>query len=154
MANIEQKVETLLKPKIEELGYRLYDVEYAKEGKNYFLRVFIDKKDGIDIDDCEKVNDGIMDLLDEADYIKEQYFLEVSSPGIERVLRKDEHLQESIGLEVEIKLFKPEDKIRQLEGILDGFNDDEIILLIDGEKRIVPRKNISLIKTKYNWDNE
>ena len=143
MANIEQKVETLLKPKVEELGYRLYDVEYAKEGKNYFLRVFIDK-----------VNDGIMDLLDEADYIKEQYFLEVSSPGIERVLRKDEHLQESIGLEVGIKLFKPEDKIRQLEGILDGFNDDEIILLINGEKRSVPRKNISLIKTKYNWDNE
>ena len=154
MANIEEKVETLVKPIIEDLGYELYDVEYAKEGKNYLLRVFIDKKDGIDIDDCEKVNDGIMDLLDEADYIKEQYFLEVSSPGIERVLRKDEHLQESIGLEVGIKLFKPEDKIKQLEGILDGFNDDEIILLINGEKRIVPRKNISLIKTKYNWDNE
>ena len=112
MANIEQKVETLLKPKVEELGYRLYDVEYAKEGKNYFLRVFIDKKDGIDIDDCEKVNDGIMDLLDEADYIKEPYFLEVSSPGVERILRKEKHLEfeikkickEVLKTKVEVKL--------------------------------------------------
>ncbi len=80
MANIEEKVESLLQSKIEKLGYELYDVEYAKEGKNYFLRIYIDKEDGVDLNDCEKVNDGIMDLLDEADYIKEQYFLEVSSP--------------------------------------------------------------------------
>ena len=79
MANIEEKVEKLLKPVIEENGYELYDVEYAKEGKNYFLRIFIDKPDGIDLKDCEKVNDLISDLLDKADYIKEQYFLEVSS---------------------------------------------------------------------------
>lgn len=80
MASIEEKVTSLLQDKISELGYELYDVEYAKEGKNYFLRIFIDKENGIDLEDCEKVNNGIMDLLDEADYIKEQYFLEVSSP--------------------------------------------------------------------------
>lgn len=80
MANIEEKVETLVKPIIEDLGYELYDVEYAKEGKNYFLRIFIDKKEGIDLNDCEKVNDAINNKLDEKDYIKEQYFLEVSSP--------------------------------------------------------------------------
>ena len=80
MANIEEKVTNLLQDRILELGYELYDVEYAKEGKNYFLRIFIDKEDGIDLNDCEKVNNGIMELLDEADYIKEQYFLEVSSP--------------------------------------------------------------------------
>ena len=68
-----------------------------KNGKNYFLRIFIDKDTGIDLNDCEKVNDGINDLLDKADYIKEQYFLEVSSPGIERVLRKDEHLEKNNG---------------------------------------------------------
>ena len=78
LANIEEKVEELVKPKVEELGYELYDVQYAKEGKDYFLRIFIDKEDGIDLNDCEKVNDGINDLLDKADYIKEQYFLEVS----------------------------------------------------------------------------
>ena len=91
MANIEEKVEQLVKDKIEAIGYELYDVEYAKEGKNYFLRIFIDKPDGIDLNDCEKVNDAINDMLDTADYIKEQYFLEVSSPGIERVLRKEQH---------------------------------------------------------------
>lgn len=80
MANIEEKVTNLLQDRILELGYELYDVEYAKEGKNYFLRIFIDKEGGIDLNDCEKVNNGIMELLDEADYIKEQYFLEVSSP--------------------------------------------------------------------------
>ena len=80
LASIEEKVTSLLQDKILELGYELYDVEYAKEGKNYFLRIFIDNENGIDLNDCEKVNNGIMELLDEADYIKEQYFLEVSSP--------------------------------------------------------------------------
>ena len=89
MASIEEKVESLLKEKIESIGYDLYDVEYAKEGPNYFLRIFIDKPEGIDLEDCEKVNNEIMEKLDEADYIKDQYFLEVSSPGVERVLKKE-----------------------------------------------------------------
>ena len=113
LANIEERVEKLLKPTIEKIGYDLYDVEYAKEGKNYFLRIFIDKPQGIDLKDCEKVNDAINNLLDEADYIKEQYFLEVSSPGIERILRKDEHLEQNILKEVEIKLFRPIEKQKQ-----------------------------------------
>ena len=109
MASIEERVESLLESTINGLGYELYDVEYAKEGKDYFLRIFIDKEAGIDLNDCEKVNDGINDLLDQADYIKEQYFLEVSSPGIERVLRKDKHLEANIGVLVEIKMFKATD---------------------------------------------
>ena len=79
MASIEEKVEDLVKEKIELMGYELYDVEYSKEGKNYFLRIFIDKPEGISISDCEKVNNEIMPELDKADYIKQQYFLEVSS---------------------------------------------------------------------------
>lgn len=152
LANIEEKVEDLVKDKINELGYDLYDVEYTKEGKNYFLRIFIDNEKGIDLEDCEKVNDGIMDLLDKADYIKEQYFLEVSSPGIERTLRKDKHLEDNIGKEVEISLFKPIDKTKQLEGILKDFNKNEVILDIQNTDVSVERKNISLIKTKYNWN--
>ena len=106
MANIEEKVEKLVKEPIEKIGYKLYDVEYSKEGKDYFLRIFIDKDNGIDLNDCEKVNDAISDILDKANYIKEQYFLEVSSPGIERILRKDKHLEENIGEEINIRLFK------------------------------------------------
>ncbi len=153
MANIEEKVEKLLENRINELGYDLYDVEYAKEGKNYFLRIFIDSKKGIDLNDCEKVNDGIMELLDDADYIKEQYFLEVSSPGIERVLRKDKHLKQNIGIEVEINLFKPINAKKQVTGILNNFNENEIYITTNEKNNIaIERKNISLIKTKYNWD--
>ena len=150
MANIEEKVENLLKEKIENIGYDLYDVEYAKEGKNYFLRIYIDKPEGIDLKDCEKVNDAISDLLDEADYIKDQYFLEVSSPGIERVLRKDKHLEQNKGKEIAIKLFKKDENgEKEYQGILQDF-DDETITLEDNIK--IERKGIAQIKTIYNWD--
>lgn len=150
MANIEQKVENLLKDKIEKIGYDLYDVEYTKEGKNYFLRIYIDKPEGIDLKDCEKVNDEISDLLDEADYIKEQYFLEVSSPGIERILRKDKHLEQNKGNKIVIKLFKKDEAgNKEYQGILKDFNEE----FIEVDENIqVERKNIAQIKTVYNWD--
>ena len=128
MASIEEKVEKLLEPKIQEIGYELYDVEYAKEGKNYFLRIIIDKPEGIDLNDCEKVNNAITDMLDEANYIKEQYFLEVSSPGIERVLKKDKHLQANIGTEVNVKLFKKDELgKKEYKGILKDFDKEKIV---------------------------
>ena len=99
MANIEERVETLVEKTIENLGYQLYDVQYAKEGKDYFLRIFIQKENGtISLEDCEKVNNEIEEMLDTADYIKEQYFLEVSSTGIEKQIRKTKHFQENIHL--------------------------------------------------------
>ena len=149
MASIEEKVESLVKKPIEEIGYELYDVEYSKEGKDYFLRIFIDKDSGIDLNDCEKVNDTISDILDEANYIKEQYFLEVSSPGIERVLRKDKHLEQNIGEEISIKLFKKDENgLKEYQGILKNFDNDFIKL----EENIkIERKNISQIKKVYNW---
>ena len=149
MANIEEKVEKLVKEPIEKIGYQLYDVEYSKEGKDYFLRIFIDKEDGIDLNDCEKVNNEISDILDQANYIKEQYFLEVSSPGIERILRKDKHLEQNIGEEINIKLFKKDENgMKEYQGILTEFNQDFIILENDIK---IERKNISQIKKGYNW---
>lgn len=157
MASIEERVENLIQKPIENLGYSLYDVQYVKEGQNYFLRVFIEKEDGtIDLNDCEKVNDGINDILDTADYIKEQYFLEVSSTGIEKVLRKDKHLQDNIGTEIEVKLFKPIEKQKEWIGILESFDEKEIVLRIDDEKQAIihiDRKDISVIKTVFDWDN-
>lgn len=152
MASIEERVETLIKPTIEKIGYDLYDVEYAKEGKNYFLRVFIDKPEGIDLEDCEKVNDSINDLLDEADYIKEQYFLEVSSPGIERVLRKDKHIAQNIGKEIQVKLFKKDENgKKEYQGTLREFKGDTIGVEIDTKKIEIERKNIAQIRTIYDW---
>ena len=151
MANIEQKVETLLKPKIEELGYELYDVEYVKEGPEYYLRIYIDKESGIDLNDCEKVSNEINEILDKADYIKEQYYLEVSSPGIERKLRKDKHLEQNISKNVEIKLFKKDNNgKKEYTGKLKAFNQEEIIIETDKEIAI-ERKNIAQIKTIYEW---
>ena len=152
MASIEERVESLLESTINNLGFELYDVEYAKEGKDYFLRIFIDKESGIDLYDCEKVNNAINGLLDEADYIKEQYFLEVSSPGIERILRKDKHLEANIGNLVEVKLFKPIKKKKIIQGILKGFTKESIIIEAEEEENLeISRKDISVIKTIYNW---
>lgn len=154
MANIEEKVEQLLEPIIEKIGYELYDVEYAKEGKNNFLRIFIDNENGIDLNDCEKVNDAITDILDEKNYIKDQYFLEVSSPGIERILRKEKHLQQNIGTEILIKLFKKdENSKKEYKGILKGFKENEINLINEETHKeiTIERKNIAQIKTIYNW---
>ena len=153
MANIEEKVEKLLEPIIEKEGYELYDVEYAKEGKNYFLRIFIDNEKGIDLNDCEKVNDAITDILDEANYIKEQYFLEVSSPGIERILRKEKHLQKNIGQEISINLFKKDENgNKEYIGVLESFDENNLKIKQGDNEIEVQRKNISQIKTVYNWD--
>ena len=149
MASIEEKVEGLVKPKIESIGYDLYDVEYKKEGKDFFLRIFIDKPEGIDLNDCEKVNDAINELLDQADYIKDTYFLEISSPGIERILRKDKHLEQNIGEEINIKLFqKDEQGKKEYQGVLKGFDENKIKLDDNIE---IERKKIAQIKTIYNW---
>ena len=148
MAKIEEKVEELLKDKIENIGYSLYDVEYAKEGQNYYLRIFIDSPKGIDLNDCEKVSNEINELLDQADYIKEQYFLEVSSPGVERILRKDSHLAENIGKQVEAKLYKKdENENKNYIGELKAFDNDTIT--IDEFK--FDRKNIAQLKTVFDW---
>ncbi len=151
MASIEEKIESLVTKPINNLGYDVYDVQYVKEGKDYYLRIFIDKQEGIDLNDCEKVNNEINNLLDEADYIKDQYFLEISSPGIERILRKDKHLKDNIGKMVEVKLFKPINKQKNIEGTLNNFDKDFILLKTDENEIKIDRKDISVIKTIYEW---
>lgn len=150
MANIEEKVENLVKSKIEKLGYELYDVLYLKEGKNYILRIVIDNENGISLEDCEKVNNEITDLLDEADYIKEQYFLEVSSPGIERLLRKDWQLKKNIDNKVQISLFKKDENgFKEYIGLLKQVEDDYLKIVQENNEYMVQRKNISQVKTIY-----
>lgn len=180
MANIEEKVENLVKDKIENLGYSIYDVQYVKEGQEYYLRIFIEKENGsIDLNDCEKVNDAINDLLDSADYIKDQYFLEVSSTGLEKILRKDKHLQDNIGSQIQIKLFKPielqleneemveqnkkskskknkkqNNKVKEIQGKLKSFNENQIAIeLEDNQELNIQRSNISIIKTVFDWNS-
>lgn len=151
MAKIEEKVESLIEKKIQELGYILYDVEYVKEGKDYFLRIYIDSDNGISLDDCELVSNNITELLDKEDYIKEQYFLEVSSPGVERVLKKDKHLQNNIGTKIQIKLFKPFEGQKQYEGILKSFDETSVEIETMSKNLKIERQNIGQIKTIFDW---
>lgn len=145
--NIESKVEDLLKPIIQNLGYILYDVQYIKEGKDFYLRITIDKPEGISIEDCETVNGAINEPLDEIECIKESYFLEVSSPGLERVLRKEWHFEKQIGNKIQIKLFKSIEKKKELEGILKSFNDEYLELEIEDKIMEIERKNVAMAKT-------
>lgn len=151
MAKIEEKIEKLITKPINELGYEVYDVMYVKEGKDNYLKIFIDNEKGISLDDCEKVNNAITDMLDEADYIKEQYFLEISSPGIERVIRKEKHLQSNLNEEVYIKTFSiiPQTTTKEITGILEKFDNDKIYIKSDEKNLEIERKNIALMKKVY-----
>lgn len=149
--NIETKVTNLIEPIINNIGYDLYDVAYVKEGKDYYLRITIDKPEGIDLNDCENVNNSINDILDEADYIKEQYFLEVSSPGLERVLKKDKHFLSQIGNTINVKLYKAINKQKEIQGILKEYNDNNIIIEVEENNIEIEKSNISVAKTVFEW---
>lgn len=151
----EAKTEKLLEPIVTPLGIEIYDVEYVKEGSDYYLRAYIDKPEGVNIIDCETVSRALSDALDKDDFIPDAYILEVSSPGLGRTLKKDKHLQKSIGMEVEIKLFKPIDKVKEFSGVLDSFDADSITIRMDesddGEKRQFSRSDIALIRLTLDF---
>lgn len=152
--NIETKIQDLLEKIIEDLGYNLYDVEYVKEGKDYILRITIDNEAGINIQDCEKVNNGINDILDEADIIKDQYYLEVSSPGLERVLKKEAHFLSQIGKKVNVNLFKPQDKKKEFQGILKEYNSSSIVIETEENEIEFNLKDVALVKTVFDFKEE
>lgn len=151
MSKIEETVWSYIEPKVNELGLSIYDIDYVKEGTNWYLRVFIDKDEGISIEDCENVSRAIDPLLDELNPIKTAYSLEVSSPGIERVIRRDEHFQRYIGEKVEVSLFKPINDMKKIECILKDSNNDEITVNYENNDIKIDRKNISLVKTIYEF---
>lgn len=149
--NIAGTVRDLISPTVETLGYRIWDVEYVKEGADMYLRVTIDSDDGIGIEDCEKVNRAIDPILDEADPIEGSYYLEVSSPGVERVLSSDEHFERMKGAEVEVKLFSPVDGKKSYCGTLIA-RDGEFITL-DSENGEIKLENrmVSKVTTVFHW---
>ena len=147
--SVEARIENLLEPIINNLGYILYDVQYIKEGKDYYLRITIDKDGGISIEDCENVNNAIDEPLDEADIIQDSYILEVSSPGIERALRKSWHFEKQLGNNISIKLFKSINKVKEFSGILREYNEENLKLEIDGELVTFDMKDVAVAKTVF-----
>lgn len=144
--DIEAKTEALLMPILDEFGFELWDVEYVKEGSEYYLRAYIDKEGGITIDDCVDVSRKLSDKLDEDDFIDSEYILEVSSPGLGRTLKSDRDFSKSIGRDTDIKLYKPIDKVKEFEGILKAFDNDTLTFLIDGNERVFDKSEVASVK--------
>ncbi|MEH7108043.1 ribosome maturation factor RimP [Bacillus sp. JJ1764] len=136
MSKVTEVVEQLAAPIVEELGLELVEIEYVKEGKNWFLRIYIDKDTGVDIEECGLVSERLSEKLDEADPIPHLYFLEVSSPGAERPLKKEKDFEKAIGKNVFIKTYEPIDGEKSFEGILKEF-DGQIVKI---EIKIKTRK--------------
>ncbi|MDF2608836.1 MAG: hypothetical protein K0R92_310 [Lachnospiraceae bacterium] len=148
----ESKTEKLLEPIMLKNTFELVDVEYVKEGGNYFLRAFIDKDGGFTVDDCELVSRELSDLLDQHDFIPDAYILEVSSPGLGRQLKKDKDFARSIEDEVEVKLYKAINKQKEYIGILKSFDSENITIETSEDTLlIIPRTNIALIRLAFDF---
>ena len=141
----EKRTAALLQPIVEEMKLERVDVEYVKEGADYYLRAYIDKEGGVNIGDCEAVSRRLSDLLDEKDFIADAYILEVSSPGLGRQLKKDKDFVRENGKEVELKLYKAVGGTKEYVGILSGFDDKTVKVTIDGTETAFERENIAKI---------
>ena len=142
----EQKTEELLLPVLAKYGFDLWDVEYVKEGGEYYLRAYIDKDGGITIDDCVSVSRELSDLLDENDFIDEAYILEVSSPGLNRTLKKDKEFQRCIGRAVDLKTYKPIDGIKDFTGILKAYDAGQITIEASGEPKTFAKEEVAVVR--------
>lgn len=146
----ESKTETLIQPLIDANHFELVDVEWVKEGANWYLRVFIDKEGGITVDDCELVSRAFEEILDKEDYISENYIFEVSSPGLDRPLKKEKDFARSIGKDVEIKLYKALNKEKEFVGVLTAYDPETITITLDDESTMVfKRSDVALIRLAF-----
>lgn len=148
----EQKTEEILLPIVEENGFELVDVEYVKEGSTWYLRAYIDKPGGINIDDCEVVSRRLSDILDEKDYIDDAYILEVSSPGLGRPLKKEKDFKRSLGEEVEIRTYRMIDKQKEFTGILKDYDEKTVTIEMDDDTtKTFEKSDIALIHLAFDF---
>lgn len=148
---IVARAEELATPIIEENDFELVDVEYVKEGANWYLRIYADKEGGITIDDCVFISRALEQKLDEEDFIKDPYILEVSSPGLGRQLKKEKDFQRSLGEKVECKLYKAINKQKEFEGILKEVTEDTVTLEVDSEDMVINRNEIASIRLAIDF---
>lgn len=146
-----EKTEKLLEPIVAKHEVEIYDVEFVNEAGEWYLRAYIDKPDGVTINDCEAVSRELSDALDVDEFIDEAYYLEISSPGLGRTLKKDKHLEKSLGMEVEIKTYKPVEKRKEFSGILKAYTATGITIEIDGTDKEFLRSDIAIIKLALDF---
>ncbi len=144
--NIQQVITELATPIVEGLNYELVDVEFIKEGASWYLRIYIDKPGGINIDDCQAVSEKISEILDEKDPIEQSYYLEVSSPGLERPLKTERDFIKYKGELVEVKVFQPINGKKIFEGELIGLIEGKIVISQDGNNIVFERDKVAIVK--------
>lgn len=147
--SIKETVKEAIEQTVTELGYSIWDITYSKVGADYHLEVTIDKDGEIDINDCERVHRAIDPIIDECDPIEGFYYLDVSSPGLERELRTDGHMSWAIGHEVEAKLFAPVDGVKSVGGRLAAFDAEKVVIDSDGGMTELERDKISKLSTVF-----
>ena len=148
----EQKTEAILMPIVEEHGFELVDVEYVKEGGTWYLRAYIDKPGGINVDDCEVVSRRLSDILDEKDYIEEAYILEVSSPGLGRPLKKEKDFKRIMGEEVDVSTYRIIEKQKEFTGLLKDYDDATVTIeMEDGTLKTFEKSDIALIRLAFDF---
>ena len=146
----EAKTEQLIQPLIDANNFELVDVEFVKEGSDWYLRVYIDKDGGITVDDCELISRAFNEILDREDYISEQYIFEVSSPGLMRPLKKEKDYKRSVGKLIDIKLYKPVDKCKEFTGVLDSYDNDTVTIKMDDDtQKTFDRSNLAMIRLAF-----
>ena len=145
----EKKTEEFLTPILEKKGLKLWDVVFEKEGKEYYLSAYIDKPGGVTVDDCEEVSREMNEILDREDYIKENYTFVVSSPGLDRPLKRERDFINSIGRSVEIKTYKAIDGMKEFTGVLKAFDKDTVTVDEGSSQRVFNRKDISMIHLAF-----
>lgn len=151
----EERAEALLAPIVAANGGEIYDVEYVKEGSDWYLRAYIDKPEGVSIVDCETVSRAFSDQLDQEDFIPDAYILEVSSPGLGRALRKDRHLEKSLGEEVEVKTYKPVEQHKEFVGILKAFDKETVTIEVESgsetKDMVFAKSDIAIIRLTLDF---
>lgn len=148
----EQRAERLLLPVVESHGFSLVDLEYIQEAGTWYLRGYIDKEGGITIQDCEMVSRAFSDLLDAEDFIEDSYIMEISSPGLDRPLKKEKDFARSLGKEVEIRTYRPIEKQKEFFGILTAYDNDSVTIAEEkGAARVFQKKEIALIRLAIHF---
>ena len=147
----EEKAEKLIAPIIEENQFELVDMEYVKEGSNWYLRAYIDKPGGITIEDCEGVSRAFSEVLDKEDYIENSYILEVSSPGLSRPLKKERDYERSIGKNVEVRTYQWIDRQKEFVGMLKSYDQNTITIEIEGEEKVLEKSQIALVRLAFEF---
>ncbi len=151
-SGVNRIVWDLAEPIAKELGAYLYDVEYLKEGGNRILRILADKEEGgISLDDCEAISRRISDALDKADPIPQNYYLEVSSPGVERKLKTADHFRRYMGEMIDVGLYRSRNGSKQMCGLLSGYDGESLTVTVDGEEITIPLSDASVVHLHFDF---